>query len=487
MDGHRPHTWLIPAYQGLQVIIMKPQTWTGWRHPASYFSQGYAPNPICSPTRNSLLFGQNAARHIYNKDLDWYKNTQDWLTIPKAIKAANPEYKTAHIGKWHVAHIPSEAGYDYDDGLTSNSRGERFGEEYLRFKDYSQQVRDYIIENKLENPADVRMVGSGSMYWSDENPKDIFGLTNRATDFMEGCLEENKPFFVQVSHYATHLSLVSRKETYEYFKSKEPGEKHKSPACAAMLKDLDSGIGMLLDFVQEAGIEDNTYIFLMADNGGRECFNQMGIIDENANLVDAHYAEVKHRNIPLREGKHSFYEGGIRVPFMATGPNIKAGSVSDVPVSGLDFLPTFAELAGYKDELPETLDGGSLVPILFDENVDKVDRNMEGLLFHQALHRVPRTAYRKGNYKLVKIWTAENRYENSPYVELYDLSKDLGETTDLSAQLPEIAREMESEMLEFLDKVNAETGEGKLRGPYYRLLNDLEEEGRLDDDLKIKQ
>ena len=439
------------------------------------FSQGYAPNPICSPTRNSLLFGQNASRHIYNQDLEWYKNTEDWLTIPKVIKSANPDYKTAHIGKWHVANIPAEAGYDYDDGLTSNSMGEIFGDEFLRFKDYSQQVKDYVTENQVENPAGVRMFGNGSMYWSDENPKDIFGLTKRATDFMKGCIEEDRPFYVQVSHYATHLSLVSRKETYEYFKSKKPGEKHNSAEFAAMLKDLDTGIGMLMDFVKEAGIEDNTYIFLMGDNGGRETFNQMGIIDENKNLADAHFAGIKHRNIPLREGKHSFYEGGLRVPFMAAGPDIKPGRVCEVPVSGLDFLPTFAELAGYSTEMPEYIDGGSLVPILLNEGTERVARNREALIFHQALHRPPRTAIRKGNYKLIKIWTHENRYENSPKVELFDLSTDLSETTDLSEEFPEITKELEADLMEFLDEVNAETGEGKLRGPYYRLLEDLEE------------
>src|SRR5680860_314235 len=85
------------------------------------FTEGYAPNPICSPTRNSIMFGQNAARHMYSKDVDWYKNTGDWLTIPRAIKKANPDYRTAHFGKWHIAMEPSDAGFDYDDGMTSNS------------------------------------------------------------------------------------------------------------------------------------------------------------------------------------------------------------------------------------------------------------------------------------------------------------------------------------------------------------------------------
>ena len=69
------------------------------------FTEGYAPNPICSPSRNSLMFGQNGAKHIYNKDADWYKKAADWLTIPRAIKKANPEYKTAHFGKIGRAHV----------------------------------------------------------------------------------------------------------------------------------------------------------------------------------------------------------------------------------------------------------------------------------------------------------------------------------------------------------------------------------------------
>jgi arylsulfatase A-like enzyme len=242
-----------------------------------------------------------------------------------------------------------------------------------------------------------------------------------------------------------------------------------------MLKDMDTGIGMIMDFVEEAGISDHTYIFLMGDNGGRECLNQMGIIDENKQLVEGHYAGIKHRNIPLREGKHSFYEGGIRVPFLAMGPEIKPGTVCDVPVTGLDFLPTFAELAGYKGDLPESIDGGSLTPLLFNRG-SQVDRNREALIFHQALHRPPRSALRKGDFKLVKIWSQENRYENSPKVELYNLAEDLSETNDLAEIHPELVAELEAELMEFLELADAETGEENIRGPYYRLLEELGEE-----------
>lgn len=438
------------------------------------FTQGYAPNPICSPTRNSLMFGQNAARHIYNKDADWYKKTSDWLTIPRAIKKANPAYKTAHFGKWHIAMVPKDAGFDYDDGMTSNGGGEIFGDGFLNIKDYTEEADEYLKKNNIENPSHARRAGKPSGHWDDKNAKDIFGITSRAKDFMKESIAEGKPFYVQLSHYATHLSLVSQKETYEYFKNKKPGEQHTNPEFAAMLKDLDTGVGMIMDFVKEMGIEDNTYIFLMGDNGGRLSLNQIAVIDENKDLVHAYYSTQHNRNLPLRDGKHSFYEGGLRVPFMVAGPGIKANRISGIPVTGLDFLPTFTELAGGNVEMTEAIDGGSLVPLLLDDNIDKINRNSEYLIFHQGSHRPPRSAIRKGDYKLMKYWSKENKYKNTPKVELFNISEDLGETNDVIEKYPGIARELETELDSFLESVDAETGKRNINGPYYRLMDDLE-------------
>ena len=164
------------------------------------FTQGYAPNPICSPTRNSLMFGQNAARHIYNKDADWYKKTADWLTIPRAIKQANPEYRTAHFGKWHIAMVPKDAGFDYDEGMTSNAGGDLFSGEYLDAKDYKAVSDEYLDEHNVPNPSHAKKAGKPSAYWSDPNPKDIFGMTIRAKKFMQESIAEGKPFYVQLSH-----------------------------------------------------------------------------------------------------------------------------------------------------------------------------------------------------------------------------------------------------------------------------------------------
>lgn len=437
------------------------------------FAQGYAPNPICSPTRNSLMFGQNAARHIYSEDADWYKKTADWLTIPRVLKQSNPGYKTAHFGKWHIAMEPKVAGFDKDDGMTSNAGGEIYGDGYLVHRDYVESSNEYLKKNKIPNPLNIRKVGKPTLYWSDTNPKDIFGITKRAKDFMNESINEGKPFYVQLSHYATHLSLVSTKETYEYFKTKAEGDRHKSPEFAAMLKDLDASIGMILDFVKEAGIEDNTYVFLMGDNGGRISFNQMGTVDDQRKLIEAHYTKEPDRNIPLQDGKHSFYEGGLRVPFMAAGPGIESNRVSNVPVTGLDLLPTFADFAGFTGEFPTVIDGGSMKPLLLDEKVKEVKRSKKALYFHQSSHRPPRSAVRLGDYKLVKYWSRENKYEGTPKVQLFDLSNDLSEEIDLSKENPEKTQELENLLTDFIKETNTVTERRDIDGAFYRLLDDL--------------
>jgi len=158
---------------------------------------------------------------------------------------------------------------------------------------------------------------------------------------------------------------------------------------------------------------------------------------------------------------------------MASGPGIKANRVSRIPVTGLDFLPTFTELAGGNVEMTEAIDGGSLVPLLLDESVEEIERSSEYLIFHQSSHRPPRSAIRKGDFKLIKYWSKETKYINSPKVELFNIDADLGETTNLIEIYPEIALELETELNEFLNKTDAETGIRDIDGPYYRLLDDL--------------
>lgn len=159
---------------------------------------------------------------------------------------------------------------------------------------------------------------------------------------MEEQVKQGNPFYLKVSHCAVHLGITYTKKSFEKFKRLTPGEKHNIPEFAAMTEDLDNGIGILLDKVKELELSDNTFIIFLFDNGGR------------TSLPIKRDASVSH-NYPPRGGKGNLYEGGIRVPFVVAGPGVKANSVSKVPVTATDILPipTLADLAGYKDKLPE--------------------------------------------------------------------------------------------------------------------------------------
>ncbi len=437
------------------------------------FTDGYSPNAQCSPTRHSMLFGQNAARHIYNRTLDWMSAADAKLTIPKAIKAANPDYRTAHFGKWHIGMTPADAGFDYTDGLSSNAAGDFQDGAHRDTDGFRDALRAYNQQHGVAPPDYGYTYSKPPVYYPDDDPKRAYSLAARAEAFMRESHAAGKPFFAYVAHYATHLDLVSSSASYDYFKQKPRGEKHDNPAFAAMAKDMDASIGRLLDAVDEMGVGANTYVFLMGDNGGVQNFPQSASLGEGVEIVETHETRIQWRNLPLRHGKHEYYEGGIRVPFLAMGPGIEPGSATREPVSGLDFLPTFAELAGGA-ELNAALDGDSIVDVLHGGSLE---RKREALLFHQGANRTPVSAVRKGKYKLVKHWDFEQecKYCGEKLIELYDLSEDLGEQRDLSAELPDVAAELDAELDAFLTQVDAETRSADRRDPYSRLVRELGE------------
>ena len=420
------------------------------------FTDAYAPNPICSPTRHSMLFGQNSARHVYSKSMDWLADAPGWLTIPKAIKEAAGAYRTAHFGKWHVGLTPQEIGFDYSDGITNNSQGELQNGVFKNSRSLQSKVATY---NKKQGIS-VKPPGYSKqpISYEDEDPKAAFSLARKSEAFIRESVADGKPFFAYIAHYAAHLDLVSTGTSYEYFKNKEKGSRHDNAAYAAMVKDLDTAIGRTLDLVEELGIGDNTYIFITGDNGGVQNFYQSVRVDKASNVLSSQESRIEWRNLPLRHGKHEFYEGGIRVPFLALGPGIQGGSVSRAPVSGLDFLPTFAALAGGSPSPRPTIDGASIASVLVNPATE-VARESRSLIFHQGAARTPISAIRRGNYKLIKHWMSgeDCKYCGDNLLELYDLSQDIGETTDLSERMPDLTRDLDRELMEFLSEANAET------------------------------
>lgn len=373
------------------------------------FTNGYSPAPYCCPTRKSITIGQTPAKHEYQQDrVNWTKNFRKQLSIPIMLKRANSKYKTAHFGKWDARYdevTPEEMGYDISDGLTGNNTGG----------------------------------GKTGASWpvALDDPKLIFSLTERAGKFMEKQVADGNPFYLQVSHYAVHLGITYTQNSFDKYKSLTPGKKHFIPEFAAMTEDLDTGIGILINKVRELGIMENTYIIFMSDNGGRTSQPIGG-------------KQEMPRNYPLREGKGSMYEGGIRVPFVVVGPNVKSNSYSHVPVTGMDILPTLAELAGYNEKLPETIDGGSFANLIHNNGKGEVTRNLPFLVFHQAVDRKAQSAIREGNFKLVKTWEQDK-------LELFDLSNDVSEENNLADKMPEKVNELDEKLTSFLNRVKAET------------------------------
>jgi arylsulfatase A-like enzyme len=378
------------------------------------FSKGYAPDPICSPTRRSIQFGRTSIKMGDDDDFP-QKYTTALQTIPQVLKSIDNRYKAAHFGKWDLrAKItPEQLGYDASDGDTGNGNGN-------------------IVQGKEEK---------WEKHYFSENPKQMDSLNARAIKFMKDQVNAKNPFYLQVSHYATHVDFVTRQNSYDKFKAKPVGKKHDNPAWAGMIYDLDTKIGELERMVEKLGIADNTYIVLMADNGAVE------FIPPVSNKLDLPSSFGKQmRNFPLRGGKWTLYEGGIRVPFIVKGPGIQKNTLSDVPVAGWDLLPTFSELAGGKKSI-ENLDGGSFANVLKNKGQGVVERANKAFFFHRFAKAYPHSAVIMGDYKLIKFWKTHK-------VELYNISKDLGELNDISNVEKTKVKELESTLMSYIAKHN---------------------------------
>lgn len=384
------------------------------------FTSGYSPAPLCTPTRRAILCGTTAARSGSEfASPNWIP--ADHLTIPKALKSANPKYRTAHYGKWGSLMIstPEESGYDTSDGMTSNGTGGM--PKTLGVKSGSHtEGPPHFIDN--------------------EDPKRTVSITRKAIDFMAENAQANVPFYVQVSYFAQHLSVVTRESLLEKYEKKGTPDRGYTQAWAAMMEELDNGVGRLLDAIDRMGIKDNTYVFFTTDNGGR-------------GTVPGGDASATAPNYPLSGAKHHLLEGGIRVPFIVMGPGIQQRSVCRVPVAGYDFLPTFHGLAGGDpDQLTSEVDGVSLVPLLKDRTVDTFSRPQKALFFHRP--RRSFSAIREGDYKLMLYWSKDGSVDRH---ELYKVDRNpTEEGNEITKKNAAIAEKLKNRLLAHLYLVDAE-------------------------------
>lgn len=382
------------------------------------FTSGYSPAPLCTPTRRSILCGTSAARSGTEFKSSWVP--ADHLTIPMALKQANADYRCAHFGKWgeQMISTPEECGYDASHGETGNNTGGM--PRTLGVKGGHEDGPPHFIDN--------------------EDPKLSKKIADSAVEFMTKQVAEGHPFYVQASFYAQHLSVVCSDEALKKYQDKGVPDRGYTEAWAGMLDELDQQVGRMLDAIRDLGVEEETYVFFTADNGGR------GTVPGGSSKRTA-------PNHPLTGAKHALFEGGVRVPFLASGPGVAPGSVSSVPVVGYDFLPTFFALAGGTGDLGNEVDGVSFAKALRDPELTAIERSQPGLIFHRP-NRLE-SAIRQGDFKLRVVWKVNGTVVDR---ELYDVGKNpVEEGNNMVDQHPEKAAKLEEQLLGYLKSVQAET------------------------------
>jgi arylsulfatase A-like enzyme len=281
----------------------------------------------------------------------------------------------------------------------------------------------------------------------NDDPKGVYSVAEDVCDFME--TNRNRPFFAYVSYHGIHMPLQARPETFERFKSREPGRLHNNPLYAACTYDLDDSAGIILEKLDQLGLRENTIVIFTSDNGG-----------------------VKSSMEPLRGAKGCYYEGGIRVPLFVRWPGvIEPGATCAVPVNNIDFYPTFLSLAGAAVPEGKLLDGVDMLPLLTGAGSLKRD----SLFWHYPGYQsvpIPRgrdtvfrtppvSVIRKGNWKLHLFheeWVLDGGSQDpagSKAVELYNLKDDPGEHSNLAASKPEKRDELLADLLEWIKETGA--------------------------------
>ncbi len=396
------------------------------------FTQSYTASPVCSPTRASILTGKHPARlHLtiwreaaHHPPLDrklLTPRTMDHLplgetTLAEVFKQAG--YATAHVGKWHLGtaeHYPQTQGFDYNVGGTLWGAPQTFfypysGDRYFREPRYVPHLED----------------GEPGEYLTDR-------LTDEALEILERHREQ--PFYLQLWYHTVHTPIEGKPEAAARYRGRiRAGMRHRNAHYAAMVESMDENVGRVLAKLDELDLADETIVVFSSDNGGY--INEFG-------------GERVTNNAPLRSGKGSLYEGGVRVPTIVRAPGVTpaSGGVCETPVSSVDFFPTLLSLAGLRSQVRP--DGANLTPLLRDPSA-RLAR--EALYFHYPHYyatTTPVSSIRVGEWKLME-------YYEGAKLELYNLREDPGERRDLASSKRETATSLRERLHVWLDEVGAQ-------------------------------
>ena len=386
------------------------------------FTQAYSACTVCSPTRAALLTGQYPARLHVTDWIEGHKRPKaklrvpDWTmhlphettTIAEVLKQRG--YTTATVGKWHLG---SEAFEPTTHGFDVNIGGNHRGQPPSYFYPYERQN---ISLPGLEE-------GQEGEYLTDR-------LTDEAIRWIES--HRDQPFFLYLPHYTVHTPIQAKAELIEKYRAAvDPSSPHKNAAYAAMIDSLDQSVGRIMESLKKLKLDENTLVIITSDNGGL-----MGVTSQP----------------PLRAGKGSVYEGGVRVPLIVRYPGkVKPGKTSDEPVITMDLYHTLIELTakGKPSAADAPADGVSLLPVLTGSgNLDR-----DALYWHYPHYHpggaTPYSAIRAGDYRLIEFF-------EDGRTELYNLKDDIGEQNDIASSQPKKRDELLAKLAKWREQVGAQ-------------------------------
>ncbi len=388
------------------------------------FTNAYAACTVCSPSRAAIITGKYPARlHLTDfiagqnrpfaklKIPDWQKGLQhDEITLAEALKEAG--YKSAHVGKWHL-HPSGGKSEDFDpvDHGFDHQVFKPVSKNNFLTKTSGEFSKGDFITDYLAAEA-VKVVDQ----WKDD------------------------PFFLYFAFHVPHTPVSGKAELVDEYAGKiQTNAKHQNPHYAAMVHSMDEAVGSVLGALERNGLAENTVVVFTSDNGGLT--QRFGKLD---GFTD---------NSPLRRGKGSAYEGGVRVPQIIKWPGVTpAGTDCSEPVIGMDFYSTFLEMAGVTDEQKQ-VDGVSLVPVLRNPGAEL---KREAIFWHYPHYHAggdgPYSAVRARDWRLIHSFEEDS-------VSLYNLKSDPGEKSDLAAENPGKAESMFSILNEWRSKVGAQLPE----------------------------
>lgn len=428
------------------------------------FTQAYAANPLCSPTRSSVLTGLWPARigitapvcHLPQVVLEKQlvkgnpkmpvlvassvtRLKTDYVTLPRVLHDAG--YRTGHFGKWHLGaepYSPLQHGFDVDwpHWWGPGPAG------------------SYVAPWKF--PASLKIESKPGEHIEDM-------VSSQVVKF----IRENKdrPFFVNYWPFSVHAPYDAKdKLVAKYRKLADPSNPQRNPVYAAMVESLDDSVGRVLDALDECGIADRTIIIFFSDNGGISWGGKGDAIEHKSTRFQPDMTAPPTSNLPLRNGKASLYEGGVREPCIVVWPGVtKSGTTNDAMIQSIDWMPTLLEMAGVPLPKNAKPDGLSLAPLLRGGTLER-----DTIFCHfphdtPASGQHPGTSVRRGDWKLIRLYAQND--DGTDQLELYNLRDDLGETKNLAADEPQRVRELNALITKFLADTGAVV---PVRNPSYK-------------------